>query len=83
MAKLRAKSNDLREGIAWMDNDELLLEIAGAERQVRCYVLRFALSRGSVGEIERDASYQSDDQTCDKYGGKAQRGDVAVVQEGQ
>jgi hypothetical protein len=28
----RAKSSDLRKGTAWMENDELLLEIAVAER---------------------------------------------------
>src|SRR5467141_3047941 len=55
----------------------------GDGRQVRRLVLRFVLSRGPVGEIERDACYQSDDQGRDKSGGKAQWSDVAVVQEGQ
>jgi hypothetical protein len=30
--KPRPKSSDLREGTAWMENDELMLEIAVAER---------------------------------------------------
>jgi hypothetical protein len=50
---------------------------------VKCYGSRFVLSRGSVGEIERDASYQRDEQACDEYGRKAEWCDIAVVQEGQ
>ena len=46
-------------------------------------VSRFVLSRGPIGEIERETSYQSDEQACDKSGGKAEWSDVAVVQEGQ
>ena len=36
-----------------------------------------------LGEIEHEASYQSDEQACDKSGGKAEWSEVAVVQEGQ
>ena len=60
-----------------------MVEIAGDVRHVRRPALRFVLSRGPVGEIEHDDSYQSDDQGSDKLSGKAQRSDVAVVQEGQ
>jgi len=45
--------------------------------------LWLVLSRCPVGEIERDASYQSDEQSCDKSAGKAQLSDVAMVHEGQ
>jgi hypothetical protein len=38
----------------------------GAGRRVRRVALRFVLSRGPVGEIKRDASYQSDDQASGK-----------------
>jgi len=62
--KLRAKTNDLGEGTAWKENDELMAGIVGIDdvRQVRRQVLGFVLSRGPVGEIEHDASDQSDDQ---------------------
>jgi hypothetical protein len=66
--KPRTKTSDLREGTAWMENDELMMEIAGTGemRKVRRQVLRFVLGRGPVGEIEHDASYQSDDQASGK-----------------
>ena len=47
------------------------------------YFSRLALSRGSVGEVECDASYQSDEQACDEYGRKTEWCDIAMVQEGQ
>jgi hypothetical protein len=47
------------------------------------YVSRLVLSRGSVGKIECDAPYESDNKTCDKYGGEANRCNVAVVEEGE
>ena len=40
----QTKLSDLSEGIVWMENDELMRELAGAERQVRLLVLRFVLS---------------------------------------
>ena len=52
-------------------------------RQVQRQILRFVLSCGPVSEIEHDTSYESEKQASDKSGGKAQRSDVAVVQEGQ
>jgi hypothetical protein len=61
-----SKMDDLREGIVWMEDNELMVEIAGAERQILRQVLRFVLSRGSVGEIECEASYQSDDHSGKK-----------------
>jgi hypothetical protein len=48
MAKLRTKSSDIREGTAWMDKDELMLELAGAERQVRRQVLACIIHDGSL-----------------------------------
>jgi hypothetical protein len=68
-----------------MENDKLMAGIAGTGdvRQVLRQVLRFVLGRGPVGEVERDGSYNGDEQGCNKSGGKAQGSDVAVVQEGQ
>jgi len=45
--------------------------------------LRFVLSRGPVGEVEQEACYEGDEEGCNKSGGKAERSDVMVVQEGQ
>src|SRR5437870_13138519 len=52
-------------------------------KQVQRQILRFVLSCGRVSEIEHDTYYESEKQASDKSGGKAQRSDVAVVQEGQ
>ena len=45
--------------------------------------LRFVLSRGSIGEIERDGSDHRDDEGSDKFSGKTQRSNIVVVQERQ
>ena len=45
--------------------------------------LWFVLGRRSIGEIECDGSSDRDDQGSHKSSGKAQRSNVAVVQEGQ
>ena len=42
------------------------LSILGGRCRERCLALRFILGRGPIGEIERDASYQRDDQACGK-----------------
>ena len=59
--------------------------VAGTSKEgvAQAGVLWLVLCRGPVGEIERDASYQSDEQACNKSSGKTQRSDVAMVQEGQ
>jgi len=69
----------------WIENDELMAGITGIDdvRQVLRQVLRFVLSRGSIGEIECDGSTYRDDHGSHKSSGKAQRSNVAVVQEGQ
>ena len=47
------------------------------------YVLRFVFCRGPVGEIECDGASDGDEQARAESGGKAERLDVAVVEEGQ